>query len=254
MMSSLVLSQPMFLPWRGMFEQIKLSDLFIYYDDVQLPKGGGKGRGFQTRVQIKTSDGVRWLSVPIQRTDSKYILIKDALFSDQKWRQKHLATIRNSYKDAPYFEKIYDGLLRDIYDYQTDFLSEFCVNSINRLMDYIGIKRKTYLSSELGIAVNEGASERVLAHCQHFGADEYISGHGAKNYIDHSMFEEANIKIMYMDYSLSKYPQINGEFTPYVSIIDLLLNVDIQAYSYLDSTSKYWKLLPDAIEGRKSPK
>lgn len=245
----------MFLPWRGIFEQIKLSDVFIYYDDVQLPKGGGKGRGFQTRVQIKIKDGGwQWLSVPIKRTGGGHLPIKNAIFSDHKWRQKHLATIRNSYKDAPYFEKIYDGLLRDIYDYQTDFLSEFCVNSINRLMDYIGIKKKTYLSSELGIAINEGASKRVLAHCLHFGADEYISGHGAKNYIDYSMFEQASVKIMYMDYSLSKYPQINGEFTPYVSIIDLLFNVDIKADEYLDSSAKYWKLWPDDIEARKSPK
>ena len=60
---------------------MKLADLFVFYDDVQLPKGGGKGRGFITRVQIKSAKGWEWLSVPIQRTHGGVQLICDALFA-----------------------------------------------------------------------------------------------------------------------------------------------------------------------------
>ena len=44
---NLVVSQPMFLPWIGLFEQVRLADRFIHYDDVQLPQG----RSFISRVK-----------------------------------------------------------------------------------------------------------------------------------------------------------------------------------------------------------
>ena len=54
MARTLVVSQPMFLPWVGLFEQVRLADVFIHYDDVQLPQGGN----FMSRVQLKTASGV----------------------------------------------------------------------------------------------------------------------------------------------------------------------------------------------------
>jgi len=36
---TVVISQPMLFPWVGMFEQIRLADMFVYYDDVQFSKG-----------------------------------------------------------------------------------------------------------------------------------------------------------------------------------------------------------------------
>ena len=51
-MKKIVISQPMLFPWIGIFEQIKLSDVYVHYDDAQLPQG----RSFINRVQIKTKD------------------------------------------------------------------------------------------------------------------------------------------------------------------------------------------------------
>ena len=99
----LVISQPMLLPWVGMFEQIKLCDHFVFYDDVQLPLGGGRGRGFTTRVQIKTEHGIRWLSLPVQRSGQGKQLICDAQFSHFDWKAEHLALIEQAYAEAPCF-------------------------------------------------------------------------------------------------------------------------------------------------------
>ncbi|NUO03609.1 MAG: WbqC family protein, partial [Saprospiraceae bacterium] len=54
---------------------------FVFYDDVQLPLGGGKGRGFITRVQIKADEGFRWLSLPVRRSHQGKQLIADAVFA-----------------------------------------------------------------------------------------------------------------------------------------------------------------------------
>ena len=56
-----VISQPMFFPWVGMFEQIRLADIYVHYGDVRFSKGS-----YVNRVQIKTAQGVRWLTVPLQ--------------------------------------------------------------------------------------------------------------------------------------------------------------------------------------------
>ena len=56
---NVVISQSMYFPWIGLFEQVRLSDLFIHYDDVQFT------RGFYNRVQIKTRNGIRWLTIPL---------------------------------------------------------------------------------------------------------------------------------------------------------------------------------------------
>ena len=45
-----------------MFEQIRLADAFVHYSDVQFSKGS-----FVNRVQIKTSAGIRWLTVPLEK-------------------------------------------------------------------------------------------------------------------------------------------------------------------------------------------
>ena len=57
-MTRVVVSQTMFFPWIGLFEQVRLADVFVHYDDVQF------ARGFMNRVQVKVADGWRWLTAP----------------------------------------------------------------------------------------------------------------------------------------------------------------------------------------------
>src|SRR5438874_4222167 len=102
MSRTLVVSQPMFLPWVGLFEQVRLADVFIHYDDVQLPQG----RSFMSRVQIRTSNGVSWLTAPVDRARSGKLLNQVMLFEQQDWRSKHLRTIRHAYAKAPHFSRM----------------------------------------------------------------------------------------------------------------------------------------------------
>ena len=59
---TVVILQPQFFPWRGVFEQIRLADEFVHLDDAQFQKGG-----FTNRVQLKTANGPLWLTVPVLR-------------------------------------------------------------------------------------------------------------------------------------------------------------------------------------------
>lgn len=230
----LVVSQPMFLPWVGLFEQVKLSDVFIHYDDVQLPQG----RNFMYRVQIKTPKGASWLTAPIDRKKSGKLIKEAIFFNEEDWRSNHLKKIRHNYAKRPYFHLMLE-IVEKIYSYKTDYLSEFNINAIQQIAQWLGISRHFLRSSTMNVA---GAStQRLLDLCQSVNCDIYLTGHGAMNYLNHELFESKKISVYYIDYRKKPYNQGYGEFTPYVSILDSIANCGEQTRDLLCSNSVYWK-------------
>ena len=55
-----VLLQPSYIPWRGFFHQIYMSNLFIHYDDAQYDK-----HGWRNRNKIRNKNGELWLTIPV---------------------------------------------------------------------------------------------------------------------------------------------------------------------------------------------
>ncbi len=85
------------------------------------------------------------------------------------------------------------------------------------------------LSSELNS--NFSSSELILDLCKKTGATTYISGRDGGNYLNENEFKSESIKIIYQEFELYKYEQfnsLNGEFVPYLSVIDLIANVGIE--------------------------
>jgi hypothetical protein len=224
----------MFLPWIGLFEQARLSDVFVHYDDVQLPQG----RSFVTRVQIKPSRGVSWLSVPIDRVNSGKSINEVILFDRVNWRSKHLATFRHAYARASHFELMFD-LIQEIYGGSSSRLSEFNIAAVQRIAQWLGLAPRFIRSSEMGVP---GVStDRLVNLCERTNCDIYVTGHGALKYLDHEKFEERGISVRYMDYKKIPYRQGAGEFTPYVSILDAIAHCGEGARDLVCSDSVYWK-------------
>ena len=242
-MKSLVLTQPMFLPWPGLFEQAMLADVLVFHDNIQLPRSHGRKKSFQTRVQIKTFHGWRWLSLPVRRSGASGSLICQAEFAASPWRDEHLRQIERAYHRAPFFEQIWADVVRPIYERPTERVADFCEFGMTRILKMLKCDVPIYRSSQLDIPAALAGSRRVLAHCLHFGVTDYITGLGARNYIDYDLFEDHGIRIHYMDYARTPYRQLYGAFDPYVSIIDLLFNTGPRARDYLRSTTRYWKTM-----------
>jgi hypothetical protein len=53
----------MYMPWYGLFEQIRQADIYVHYDDVQVTKNSLLGH-----VQVKLPTGPHWLTVPVRRS------------------------------------------------------------------------------------------------------------------------------------------------------------------------------------------
>jgi len=229
---TIVVSQPMIFPWPGLFEQVRLADDFVHYDDVALPRA----RSLISRVQVKSVGGVQWLTVPVRRDA---VLIRDVMVDEaQDWRRRHLSTLRHAYARAPYFKDMFE-LVESVYAAGDRYLAPLNRRSIEAAAAYIGLRPRFLLASELPA---EGRSTaRLLSICRHLGADVYVTGLGALNYLDHPAFDEAGIRVEYMDYEKRPYPQLHGAFTPYVSILDLIANLGPASADFIRSGTRHWK-------------
>ena len=86
----------MYFPWVGMFEQIRLADRYVDYSDVAFSKGS-----FTNRVQVKSANGIVWLTIPISLKFGDSIC--DILVDEQQnWRKKHRNTFAQAYAKAHY--------------------------------------------------------------------------------------------------------------------------------------------------------
>ena len=91
----------------------------------------------------------------------------------------------------------------------------------------------------MGIA--GAGSQRVVDIVKALGGRRYITGWGARNYLDHQLFEDSAIRVEYMDYQALPYAQLHGDFTPYVSVLDLAANMGREGSDYIRSGTSYWR-------------
>jgi len=76
----------------------------------------------------------------------------------------------------------------------------------------------------------------LVTICRESKADTFLSGPAAKEYIKEDLFKNANISIVWLDYSgYKEYSQLFPPSNHNVSIIDLLLNEGMNAKCFLKS-------------------
>lgn len=233
--TTVVVSQPMFFPWVGMFEQIRLADVYVHYGDVQFSKGS-----FTNRVQIKTAQGVRWLTVPLQDFAVGQAIDDARINTRIDWRTQHLSLLRQAYAEAPYRKDMLE-LVEAVYLQSADTIGMLSRLSMEAGCNYFGLGEGKRFVDVRDLGIGGSSSLRVRDIVTELGGTRYITGLGARNYLDHQLFEEAGIRVEYMDYRKTPYPQLHGAFTPYVSILDLVANVGKAGIGRISSGTIYWK-------------
>jgi hypothetical protein len=216
--------QPQYLPWLGYFDKIARADVFVLIDDVQFKKNE-----WQNRNRIKTSQGWQWLTVPV-RYKYPQLILEVEINNDVKWRRKHRQALVTNYAKARYHQFLED-FLHEVYSFPWTFISELNISLVKTLTKLLGIETSIFVSSELG-QFPQDRDERLIAITQYFGADTYLGGNGGRQYMNLEKYQRNGIKVMFQDYKHPVYKQLFGEFEPYMSIIDLILN---HGYDSLDT-------------------
>ena len=229
-----VISQPMYFPWVGILEQIKLADVFVHYDDVQF------ARGFFNRVQVKTSNDTTWLTVPTTGKSRGLNINEIKLDESTDWRAQHRAILSHAYAKTPFRDEMLT-LIDRVFCQRAETLADVGIASVMELAAYFDLidGKRFLLSSELGISGN--GSRRLLDIVQRVDGDSYVTGHGARNYLNHELFEDVGISVEYMNYKKLPYPQLYGPFTPFVTALDLVANCGKAGRAYLASGTVGWR-------------
>jgi len=81
--------QSNYIPWKGYFDLIQSVDEFVLFDDVQYTR-----RDWRNRNQIKTPQGLAWLTISVQAAGQYLSPIKDIVVTDGGWAKQHRSDAR----------------------------------------------------------------------------------------------------------------------------------------------------------------
>jgi hypothetical protein len=221
----LAIVQSNYIPWKGYFDLIAAVDEFILYDDVQFTKNDWRNRN-----KIKTPRGLEWLSIPVGQDISRRI--RDVELPDRRWQGKHWKTLDANYRRAAHFAEV-AAVLEPLYlERSHSRLSALNREFIDVICRYLGISTRITYSWDYELV--DGKTDRLVSLAEQAGASEYVSGPSAKHYIDERAFATQGLKLTWFDYAgYPEYPQLWGEFSHEVSILDLLFNCGRDAPRYM---------------------
>ena len=238
-MKTVVVLQPQFFPWRGVFEQIRLADEFVHLDDAQFQKGG-----FTNRVQLKTANGPLWLTVPVLRHGTLPPIAEVEIDYKSEWREKHLRTFAMSYARAPFVSRA-RKIMYDLYAERPRTIAELDIAALERCCAELDLQPRFTRASATPV---EGAkTERLVALLVPRGTTCYVTGRGALDYLNEPQLAAAGIAVRVMEYTRRPYAQLHGAFDPHVSILDLIANLGPDAAAALESPAIPWRDATHAV-------
>lgn len=211
-MTRVVISQPMYFPWPGFFEQMMLADVYIWLDDAQFSKGS-----FTNRIQVNINGQRKWMTIPLEGKGTM-MSIAELRPAGNAWIASHREMLRQSLSRFPA-----KAVALEIFDKATSEASlvDCLVQSAALPASFMGVvPGKVRRSSEM--AVPGTSWLRVLDLVKAVGGTTYITGHGAAAYMDHEAFEREGVSVEYMEYSKSSWGNEEDFVSPYVTILDLI--------------------------------
>lgn len=212
--------QPNYIPWLGYFYKMWESDIFVFLDTVQYPRG----QSYANRNKVKTHNGTTWLTIPISTPSGEKgkVPYTEVEFASTKWKRKHLRTLQMNYKKAEFYDEIYP-LLEEKIDKHVDFV-ELNIDLITSIADYLEIDTRLVRLSNLLDDFGD-KTELIIDICKRLNSSIYLSGTGGgKEYNDDELLKENGIELRYSQFKHPEYPQLWDGFESHLSIIDLLFN------------------------------
>ena len=220
--STAAIMQPTYLPWSGYFGLIGSVNNFVFLDDVQISLPS-----WQNRNRILGQNGPLFLTLPANLKSADSRLIRDIpLNSEHVIKQKHLETIRHSYRKAEFYDPVF-SIMQQVYSRNHTYISNLNMDLIRTFSGALGYKTEFHLSSEIN--VKGSRSEKLINLLHYLKSDCYYSPIGSREYIEQDgLFSRMNVPVFFQNFLPEPYPQLAPGFTPYLSAIDLFFCVGFE--------------------------
>lgn len=218
--------QSNYIPWKGYFDFIKESDVFVFYDDVDYTR-----KDWRNRNKVKTPQGTHWLTIPVRPPVGQKIC--EVTITDHQWQKNHWQNLVHYYSKAPFFH-LYKHFFEEFYcKTQWTNLSElnhYLIKTISK--EFLGLKTEFVDSRTLGLAGDQ--LDRVIDMVRKMECKTYLIGPAARSYILPSRFDAIGVGLSWKDYTgYPDYPQFFPPFDHAVSILDLLFHTGPAAPDYI---------------------
>jgi hypothetical protein len=221
-MMKIGIMQPYFIPYLGYFSLIDATDRWILFDTPQYIRHGWVNRN---RVLKPAKDDWQYLSVPLEK-HSQETTILDVSIKQNGWQDKMIAQLSHYKKKARYYDPVI-GLLQDSFTKQKDDFSLVNLNAqlILDICTYCGMEIKIELFSEMDLTIGtvSAPDEWALEISKSLCATHYLNPPGGQEFFDKSKYDNAGIKLHFLESSLPPYYQANNSFIPGLSIVDALM-------------------------------
>jgi hypothetical protein len=210
--------QPHYFPWLGLIAKIACSDVFVFLDDVQFEKNG-----WQNRSRYSTSSGLKYLSLPVRQGGivSQHKTIREIELVDPTAPSKHWKTLVQRYGKRPGWPLVAERL-EQILTARHERLISLCRSTTELTLDVFRVRPRFVSSSELAVDGMKG--DRVVNLVRKVGATHYLSGTGAKAYLDAAVFERENLGLLFQEFTHPVYAQSTGrKFEPAAFALEWLI-------------------------------
>jgi hypothetical protein len=219
--------QPNFLPYLGFFDKMKKSDTLVIRDEVQYVE-----RDYHHRNRIRI-DGCnngnpqwKWIRVPVKKEPRciRDIIVKnDVKDKNVPWNIFMLRQIKNNYQKTSFFRKYYPKL-EEIILLRKEKLLNLNMEIIKFLKDCFNINTEIVYASELGFKKTNNPSEDLVRIAKAVNADAYLSGNGARAYLDPEPFQKQGVELKFQNFIHPVYQQRYPGFVPNLASVDALFN------------------------------
>jgi hypothetical protein len=214
--------QPSYFPWLGLLHKIAASDVFMVMDDVQLTDSA-----YQHRNLFLTADGkVKFLTIPFNRKNYLQRPFRELEIQSETWRIDHLNFLRNCYRRHPFYSEVMP-LIEDFLSRPYGRLVDAVMESMRLSLNHFGIRTKVIFQSDMNYDQTLKKGDLVLALVKAAEADCYLSGTGARAYLDEAKFM-IGARLSYDTFTHPVYEQRNAAtFVPGLSGLDYLFNLGL---------------------------
>jgi hypothetical protein len=165
-------------------------------------------QSYRNRTEILAANGVLSLTVPVISPKGQELSIdKIRIAYDESWQSKHQKTIRSAYRSAPFFEE-YEADIAELFQFKHAHLIALNNAILKKLLNLIGLNKEIHFASEKEIP------KEAFSYRGYFKPSKSPDS-----------FSNFKPYIQVFNY---KY-----DFSPNLSILDLLFNEGPYALSYL---------------------
>lgn len=214
--------QPYFMPYLGYFALINCVDKFIIFDTPQFIR-----HGWIERNKILKPNGngdTMYIKVPLVK-HSRDTVIKDILINNTiNWKQKIISQFDHYKKKAPYYKNVI-SILDSIFEEEYENVVDLNVCTLRKVNDYLGIKTPISIWSQMDVEIENviEPDEWALNICKAMNIQSYVNLPGGRSFFNKEKYDSNGVELNFLEINISTYSQFEAQFTPFLSILDVLM-------------------------------